>query len=243
MNLDGLTWSGYGGFGHGGLDASNWAVRKAAGPDGAVLRREDPATEWTLDDTGMRARIARFTAHHDTDQGADNAKLVVLSTRRVPIPAGGRIAVSADLAVRKLGGDAGDLADGALSFTVIDPASFTVNGILCSGAKVAAFEEKAPFGAPGTYCRSIESPLSTPPVTPGNWVTAAVAFDAGDRSLHWFADGVEIFARHGLADIPAELMIGLAIVTMRPLRPEGSVSNRGQGLDVRCRGVRIGTGA
>ena len=236
-----VFWKVYDDLAGSRLDESRWTVREAPGPDGEIVRRTEPTAVWTYGSEGMRARVPRFTRFHDTDQGADHGKIVILSTKTFPVLSHGTLIIRADMAVQKLGGSADDFLDGMGSVNVVDPDTGLIMDIVSTGTKVGAIYEKSPYDSQGAFAYVIDSPLHAPIVEPGQWHRACVIIDAARRTAHWVVDDVEIFAARDLPIIPTRVLIGMGALTVRRLRDNRSTSLRGQGLDVRWKDITVGT--
>ncbi len=219
-------WTTYDELAGPGLDASLWEpLDFGFGP------RVEPEAETTVHDGVVTIDVPRFTAAHESNQGLDNTKHVIFTTRGFHVPEGGVARFSAELRseVRDV---SGDYRQGFACFNVVDltGATHTVFNILSTGERVFAEQELlAPAEEP--FTRIIEDPFffSRRGLRPdGGFRRCTTEIDRSRGQVVYRVDDEILHVAAGLTDLPEEVRMAFGIFTLLPIG-EGEGSAHGQG--------------
>jgi hypothetical protein len=188
--------------------------------------------------------VQKLTRFHDRAQILDNAKHVMFSTRRFPVPATGGISFEVSIKVRRRGATPGDLYDGYGSFLCLDLKTGTAMDWFVADDMAAAAYARLPF--PGlslpeigdfNYWAIFDEVSPAPSVDGFNTFGLTIEPSTG---ISWSMEGAEV-SRRPMPYRLGELTLGLAIMTEKDIGPSGSVSLHGQGIQAEWSPVRVQT--
>lgn len=234
MDTTTATTQCYDSFTGPGLDPALWAPLVTPTPDGGEWAYQEPDAITTVAGGVARIEVPRFTRSHDTLQSPDNAKHLVMSTRGLPVPAGGTVTFSVEMAARKLNGDDTDYRGGFATFNVFDMQTLMVFDIVSTGDRIHVIYER--MGAPGVaegeevFTYVVDAPLAGVPTSPDRFHRCAITLDADTASARFTIDNVLVYSIPRVAVMPRRLNLGMGLMTLCPLADGGSTSLRGQGM-------------
>jgi hypothetical protein len=232
-----LNWRNYEDF-DGDLNAT-WRFQQRVLNGENWLYREPSATCVSTDGV-LEMAVDKFERFHDTVQGFDSAKHLMVTNSVEMLPPRGLFAVRADIAATKLGGSAGDFLDGVVSLHAFDPENGVVFDLFTTGQKAAALYEVLPNDAPGAFSYLVEAPIHAPLIESNTWHQYCIVIDAGNRETRFFVDGTLIYrVRPDL--MPKRIRIGIGLLTIHQQRNGRSTSCRGQGMKGRWRRIDVAT--
>jgi hypothetical protein len=216
------------------------------GHDHEVFRYEEPDAKTTLDQDGtLEIRIDRFTRSHDVVQNFDNGKHLLLAPEPIDLPPNAVTRFSLEMAAENIGGNPMDYRDGFLTFNVIDLHQALALDAFATGLRLLSFYERLYFPGITTqeqaFAYAIDAPLSGVTTQPGQFHRYDIEVEPAARRARWLIDGALVFAAEGVPVVPAQITLGLGILTLHPLNG-GSVSLRGQGMVGRWRNLSVETG-
>jgi hypothetical protein len=213
------------------LDMSRWFfLEYPPGPDGTSWKCEEPNARTTVADGRLDIRIERFERAHDQVAIMDNPKHLLISTEVFPVPAGGVATFSTDLAATSLGATPRDYRDGFASMNILDMNSGWVFDACATSDMVFSLYERLPVpGVERPFTYVVDHPFSGIVAEPGRSHRYSVSLDAGSRTAEWRIDGTLVHDVRGV-EIPAQVNVGLGIITTHPIKDGKSRSLRGQGM-------------
>jgi hypothetical protein len=212
------------------LDATLWEPLNMGVP------RVEPEAVTTVADGVVTVDIAKFTNADPANQGLDNTKHVIFSTRTFDLPATGPARFEADVAVDHIGGDAGDYRLGVAGFIVIEAGTGKVFDVLATADRFyAEHEELAYPGVEAPFTRVVEDPLGG--FGGSGFHVAGIEIDRSAGRVVWTADGRVMHEARGLDALPAAVTIGFGYFTLYPLSA-GRSSVQGQGARASWRNIR-----
>lgn len=210
-----------------------WKIGSFPLAGGRIFQMREPEAVMLVRGGYMSIGVPQLTRFHDRSQILDNAKHVMFSTRAFRLPDDGAITFEVAMRVRRRGAVPGDLYDGYGSFLCLDLGTGTAMDIFLAEDLCAAVFARLPFpgldlndNQPFKYW-AIFSETELDP-RPEGFHDFRLEIDAR-KGVTWWADGQQIGAQP-LAYRLGELTLGLAIMTEKDLRPSGSVSLHGQGV-------------
>ncbi|MBV9817795.1 MAG: hypothetical protein JOZ07_05530 [Solirubrobacterales bacterium] len=208
------------------LDAELWQPADfGTGP------RIEPHARTTVKDGTVTIDVPRFENTDTENQGLDNTKHLLFSTRGFPVPAERTAGFSAELR-SEVRDQAGDYRLGFASFTLADMATHRVFAILSTGERIFAEEERLPGHAESSpFTRIIEDPFffSRGGTRPdGGFRRCTIEIDRSRGQVDFRVDDEILHVVAGLSDVPDEVHMALGIFTLLPIG-EGEGSARGQG--------------
>lgn len=217
----------YDDFSSGSLNPELWAKGEIRDGEKLVWRWIDPAFRTVVSSGRLTLAVERYSLSHDTVQIFDNPKVLFLSTRAWPVgqrPLKFSCTLAADCT-----GDLDDIRNGFASFNVLDFATGTVMDIVANGRKLWSITERLAIPGlgeptpPYSDCYGLEAASS-----PGQEHEVAVVYDPWAGEVSYQVDGAER-QRRALPTRPASLMLGMGLITLRPIENGRSVSCQGQG--------------
>jgi hypothetical protein len=213
------------------LDMSRWFfLEYPPGPDGKSWKCEEPNARTSVGDGTLDIHIERFERGHDQVAIMDNPKHLLLSTEVFPVPAGGVVTFSIDMAATSLGATPRDYRDGFVSMNVLDMNSGWVFDACATSDMVFSLYERLPMpGVERPFTYVADHPFSGIEAAPGLSHRYSVTLDAGNSTAEWRIDGTLVFDVRGI-EIPTQVNVGLGIITVHPIKDGKSQSLRGQGM-------------
>lgn len=195
--------------------------------------RVEPEAQTIVQDGVVTIEIPRFTASDDSNQGLDNTKHVMFTTRGFRVPEHGVARFSAEL--RSEVRDAsrcGDYRYGFASFNVVDSTggTHTVFNILSTGERVFA-EQELLHPAEKPFTRVIEDPFffsRRATRSDDGFRRCTTEIDRAGGQVTYRVDDEILHVAAGLTGLPAEVHMALGIFTLLPIG-EGEGSAHGQG--------------
>jgi Family of unknown function (DUF6081) len=210
------------------LDAARWKPVELPLPE-ETLTGVEPGARITVADGSITLSVERFTRSHVTQSG-DNVKHLVFSTEMFAVPADRPIVFAAELAVRNIGGDPGDVRSAMATLNIVDQdGSGLVFDIAATSTRVFALRERLPFADEEPFCHVVESPFVDFGDDMTRPRTCEVELDRSRSHATWRVDGREIY--EAVAEIPERVAIGFGVFTMLTVRDGVSRSLRGQGIE------------
>jgi hypothetical protein len=217
----------YDDFSAGQLNPELWAKGEMWDGDKLVWRWIDPGLKTVVSSGRLTLAVERYSLGHDTVQIFDNPKALYLSKQAWPVgrrPVKFSCTLAADCT-----GDLDDICNGFASFNVLDFATGTVMDIVANGRRLWSITERLDIpglaGPPAPFSDSHDLGVAS---APGLEHEVAVSYDPQAGEVGYFVDGAER-QRRALPTRPASLMLGLGLITLRPLENGRSVSCQGQG--------------
>ncbi|MDQ6751192.1 MAG: DUF6081 family protein [Actinomycetota bacterium] len=218
-------WDIYDEFEGPNLDASLWQPADfGSGP------RLEPEARTTVEDGALTVDVQRFSNCDPNNQGLDNTKHLVISTKGFAIPADGARRFSVDLHAENFDAS-GDYRHGFATLTLVDFTTHTVLGIFSTGDRV--FAEQEILESPGQehpFTRVVEDPFfaSRAGLTPGpGYVRCEIEIDRTHGQITYRIDDRVLHVAAGVTGLPEEVHMAFGMFTLLPVE-EGS-SCRGQG--------------
>ncbi len=180
--------------------------------------------------------ITKFTNADPQNQGLDNTKHVIFSTRTFDLPATGPARFETDLAVDHIGGSSGDYRLGVAAFVVIDVGTGKVFDVLATADQVFAEQEELAYpGVEAPFTRLIQNPLAS--FAGSGFHTVGVEIDRSQGRVVWTYDDNVLHEARGLEALPTAANIGFGYFTLLPVS-SGQSSAQGQGARASWRNIR-----
>ncbi|MGH2823137.1 MAG: DUF6081 family protein [Thermoleophilaceae bacterium] len=224
------------------LDAARWGPARLALPTGGEHIPLDPNAELAVGAGEVRVTIARFSLSHHRFQSADSPKYLAFSTRQFELAPDRPATFTVDLAVRNIGGEAGDFRRGMAAFHVFDlDVSKRVFAVCGTSTRVFALHEQLGLGggaAGEPFYHVVESPYHDFDDDFTRLRACQITLHRSGSTAAWRVDGRTVYEAHGTL-IPERARIGFGIWTMLPIRDGRSRSNDGQGNNARWRRFRV----
>lgn len=216
------------------LDPTGWEPLAIPLGEGDVWICEEPSARTRVTGDAVEIDAECFERAHDHVQILDNPKHLLVSNESFPVPADRPVTFRAEMAAESVGGNPHDFRDGFAAFNVLDMASGLVLDHAVTSARTWAIAERLliPGMVPpeDAFTWMVEAPLAVSEVRPRELREFAVTLDAARGSATWWVDGAEVFHTPELPLIPAEVRLGIGLITLHPLSDAGSTSLRGQGV-------------
>jgi hypothetical protein len=152
-----------------GLDERYWRVMVVPDGSGEPVRYLDDNARVDTGRDGLCATIDPFSRFHDTDPRRNNAKLMYLSTARIPVPATGVVECSATMAVRAHRQVPFDLADAYGTLNLVDVATGMVINCAATNDTVYAIVERLPAAGHETFRYRVVLDVDTCPGQPHHY--------------------------------------------------------------------------
>ncbi len=197
------------------------------------------AAQWTCREPNARTEVAggrlsvhieRFEKEHHQAQMLDNPKHLLLSTESFAVPPTGRVSVAMEMAATSINATPRDYRDGFATLNVIDPSAGWVFDLCATSDMIFSIYERLPVpGVEHPFSYVVDEPAAGLDIASGRAHHYQVTLDAGRGAAEWRVDGHLVFDARDI-EIPAEVKIGMGIITLHPIVEGRSRSVRGQGL-------------
>jgi Family of unknown function (DUF6081) len=210
------------------LDGARWKPAEVPVPEG-IRTGVEPGARLTVADGSVTLSVERFTRSHATQSG-DNVKQLMFSTEMFAVPADRPIVFAAEMGVRNIGGDPGDVRSAMATLNIVDQdASGLVFDIAATSTRVFALRERLPFADAEPFCHVVESPFVDFGDDMTRPRTCEIELDRSRGRAKWRVDGREIY--EAVAEVPEQVAVGFGVFTMILVRDGVSRSLRGQGIE------------
>lgn len=204
--------------------------------------RIEPHARTSVADRTVTVDIPRFENDDAENQGLDNTKHLLFTTRGFSLAPAGAASFSAELR-SEIRDPSGDYRLGFASFTLVDLAGGThrVFAILSTGDRVFAEEEVLPGHAEiAPFTRITEDPFlfarrGTRP--DGGFRRCTIEIDRSRGRVVYRVDDEIVDVADGLRSLPEEVHMALGVFTLLPIG-EGEGSAHGQGGRASWRNLR-----
>ena len=204
--------------------------------DGSFWQYQEPGAVVIIQDGFLRVAAVPYTRRHDREQILDNAKHMYFSARQFAPPPSGSITFAIDLGATIVGGVAGDLYDGFVSFNVLDFSTGAALDFFVGNETIATVYGKLPFPGvpvvtpahgPQYFCLFEELRNSN---SPGRMRHFEITYDAATDQVSFSIDGKEVRRYHNVPFKLGACTLALGLMTEKDIDPaSGSVSCHGQG--------------
>ncbi|HUY28734.1 MAG TPA: DUF6081 family protein [Candidatus Binataceae bacterium] len=214
--------------------------------DGGFWQYQEPGAIVIIQDGFLRVAATPYTRHHDSIQILDNAKHMYFSTQTFAPPPGGTISFSLDFSATIVGGRAGDLYDGFVSFNVLDFSTGAALDFFAGNDVIATVYGKLPFPGvpdlapaqgPRYFCLFEEIRGQT---APGAMHHFEIVYDSAADRVTFLIDGAEV---RRYSNVPFKLgacTLALGLMSEKDIQPgKGSVSCHGQGAIGKWGNIRV----
>ena len=224
------------------LDENLWLPVHMPSPEGKLVRCEEPCADTTVRGGTLQIRVENFERKNDRSQELDNAKHVLVSTRRFPISPLGETVFSVEMNAEVLHDVNRSFRHGFSAFNVIDvEQTGTVFDHLATDRGTRAVWEQ--LRIPGfieaaePFVWLVESP-SLDDLDFSDYHGYSVVLNSAEGRATWLVDDVTVFEAHGVS-VPPAVQIGLGLMTLVPIANARSTSLLGQGVVARWRRLRV----
>jgi hypothetical protein len=210
-----------------GLDANLWTPADfGTGP------RVEPDARTTVRDGALTVDVPQFKNADAGNQGFDNTKHLLFSTRGFPVPDEGTARFSGELR-SDVRDPSGDYRLGFASFLIVDLSTHRVFAVLSTGERLFAEEELLPGDdVANPFTRIVEDPFFFSRLgkraSDGNFRRCGIEIDRAHERVIYTVDDEILHVAGGIGDMPSEVRLGLGIFTLLPIG-EGAGSAHGQG--------------
>ena len=233
------TWT-YDDFTGDDLDG-RWAVMTVPGAGGERHAYQDANAEVRTGDGHLELTVHPFSRFHDTDPRQNNAKQFYRSAERFDVPAGGRLTVEVDMAVRTYGQIPYDLLDAFGTVNVFDLETGVVFNLAATNDTVYAVVERLPVpGVTRPEEHYVHRVVLQTPTGPGLEHRYAISYAASGTAV-WSVDGQRVY----WAQLPVPVKgfhVGMALFSARDLGRYGRAEREhGQGATGRWGPWQIST--
>ncbi len=214
--------------------------------DGGFWQYQEPGAVVIIQDGFLRVAAVPYTRHHDSVQILDNAKHMYFSARTFAPPPGGTISFAIDFSATIVGGRAGDLYDGFVSFNVLDFSTGAALDFFVGNDVVATVYGKLPFPGvpevapahgPRYFCLFEEARGVTKSGEPHHF---EIVYDSAADRVTFLMDGKEM---RRYSNVPFKLgacTLAIGLMSEKDVQPgTGSVSCHGQGAIGKWGNIRI----
>ena len=211
------------------LDQTKWTVAAFPAADGSFWRWEEPHAEIKTANGKLELAVNPYTKFHNQVQIFDNPKHLLLGAETFPVPEKESISFSFQMGAITHNGDPDDFRDGFASLNVLDFATGMVFDFIATSAKIGIIYERLLIPGVTTPKEAFTEIVEVAPNQAGKLSDFIISYSRPHSRVKFILNGKPVYTRKNLPVLPANLNIGMGLITLRPIQNGKSASCRGQG--------------
>lgn len=211
------------------LDPNKWTVAAFPLGNGEFWRWEEPQAEVKTGDGKLEITVNPYTRFHNQVQIFDNPKHLILGTQSFKVPEQGRISFSFKMGAITHNGNPDDFREGFASFNVLDFASGMVFDFIATSSRVGVIYERLLMPGITSPQEAFTEIIEVAPNRPGALFAGRIDYSVESNRVDFWLNTELVATQSNIPAKPSNLIIGMGLITLKPIENGKSVSLNGQG--------------